>query len=356
MEDKINFSASSPVMPKEVIKRISENLHNFKNSGFSALELNYKNPIFIELMEETKDILKKLLHLNDDMEILFINGGGSMHFDMVPLNFTNSDDTVSIINSDLWTNNAVEEAKKYVNVDEINLINHKGPLYKLKDTNLAEDSKYLFMCTNNTSSGSKFNKDKIPDVSIPLIADMTSNLLSETYDINKFDLSFASSAKNMGTSGISVVIINKKMFEITTMRNIPKILSYKDYFLSGNSFTTPNTFAVYIIYEMVKYLYENGGVEEIEKINIQKSSLLYDFIDSSKIYNNDIIKEDRSVTSLIFEVKDKDDFIEQAKKNNIINISTSMNNSVRVGLYNGVGLDSVKKLIDFMYEYEKKNI
>lgn len=357
MEGKINFSASSPVMPKEVIERINKNIINFKNSGFSALELNYKNPLFIDLMNETKEILTKLLHLNDEMEILFINGGGSMHFDMVPLNFTNEGDTVSIINSDLWTNNAVNEAKKYVKVDEIGLINHKGPLPKITLDDINKESKYLFMCTNNTSSGSKFNKDKIPDVKgIPLISDMTSNLLSETYDINKFDLSFASSAKNMGTSGISVVIVNKKLFDIKTNRSIPKILSYKDYYYSGNSFTTPNTFAVYIIYEMVKYLYENGGVEEIEKINIEKSNLLYDFIDNSKFYSNDILKEDRSVTSLIFNVKNNDNFIKEASKHDIINISTSMNNAVRVGLYNGVSIENVKKLIDFMYDYEKKNI
>lgn len=357
MENKINFSASSPVMPKEVINRINKNVLNFHSQGFSALELNYKNEFFISLMEDTIRLIKKLLYLNDDMEVLFINGGGSMHFAMVPMNFSGKDDTATIINSDLWTNNAVTEGKKHTNIEEINLIGYKKPLPKITLNDINKNSKYLFMCTNNTSSGSKFNKDKIPEIGdIPLIADMTSNLLSETYDINKFALSFASSAKNMGTSGISVVIINKNMLKTEIPQSVPKILSYRDYYNSGNSFTTPNTFAVYIIYEMLKYLDENGGVEEIEKVNIEKSNLLYDFIDESKFYSNDIIKEDRSVTSLIFNVKNNKDFIQKAKENDIINISTSMNGEIRVGLYNGVSLSNVVDLIDFMYKYQKNNI
>lgn len=356
MADKLNFSASSPVIPKDVISRITSNINNFYSNGFSALELNYKNPVFIDLMNDTVSLFKELLDLNDDMEVLFINGGASMHFAMVPLNFASKNETVTMINSDLWTNNAVIEAEKYTNVNQINLMNNHGPLPKITKKDIDENSKYLFMCTNNTSSGSKFNKDKIPKIGdIPLIADMTSNLLSESYNINEFALSFASCAKNMGTSGMSVVIVKRNMLEKETDKNIMKILSYKDYFYSDNSFTTPNTFSLYIIYEMVKYLKEFGGVREMEKVNIEKSNLLYDFIDESKFYGNDIVKEDRSVTSLVFNVKNTDDFIECAKKSDIINISKSIKNAVRVGLYNGVTLCDVKKLIDFMYKYEKTN-
>ena len=356
MKDRLlNFSASSPVIPEEVIERIEKNIIQYRSSGFSALEINYKNPLFLELMEEVRELLRSLLHLDDDMEILFINGGGSMHFAMVPLNFAKKGDTASIINSDLWTDNAVKEARKHVKVDEINLIGHRGVLPKITLKNLDPSSRYLFMCTNNTSSGSRFSKDKLPDIGdVPLIADMTSNLLSEDYDMNRFALSFSSSAKNMGTSGISVVIVKKSMLEPEIDSSVPKILSYRDYFYSGNTFTTPNTFAVYLMYEMLMFVKRMGGVAKMEEINREKANLLYDCVDNSSYYSNSIASEDRSITSVIFSVKNSENFIQKAKENGIINLSTSMDGQVRAGFYNGVSISDVKGLIDFMHKYEKE--
>lgn len=351
---KVNFSASSPVMPKEVINRINKNIINYKDSGFSALEINYKNDLFFSLMEDIKSLLRKLLNLNEDYDSIFLSGGASMHFAMAPLNYSKEDEIVSIINSDLWTNNAVVEGEKHSIVNEINLINTTSPLPNIDNNILNGKEKYLFMCTNNTSSGSRFSNEKICDnLSVPLIADMTSNLLSEVYDINKFSLLFSSAAKNMGTSGVSLVIAKKDILNIKPRDNTPKILSYNDYYSSGSSFTTPNTFAMYTIYEMLKYLDEIGGVEKQEEINREKANLLYNYIDDSHYYENDITKEDRSITSITFKTKDAKDFIKNANLNNIINISTSMQNDVRIGLYNGVSVEDVKKLIKFMHSYEK---
>ena len=354
MKRFLNFSASSPVIPEEVVERIEKNIKEYRNSGFSALEINYKNPLFEDLMEEVRELLKKLLELDDDMEILFINGGGSMHFDMVPLNFAKKGDTATIINSDLWTNNAVLEARKHVRVNEINIIGTREPLPVITEKDIDPSSRYLFMCTNNTSSGSRFSNDKIPRCeNIPLIADMTSNLLSEVYDLNRFALSFSSSAKNMGTSGISVVIVKRSLLEKEVNESLPKILSYRDYFYSGNTFTTPNTFAVYMMYEMLKFVERTGGVESMEKINREKANLLYEYVDNSSVYSNDIPAEDRSITSVTFNVENSDKFIQKAKENGIINLSNSMDGSVRAGFYNGVSIADVKGLIEFMHRYEK---
>ena len=351
-ERLLNFSASSPVIPQEVIERIEKNIIQYRNSGFSALEINYKNPLFTELMDEVSGLLRKLLKLDDDMEILFINGGGSMHFAMVPLNFAGKGDTATIINSDLWTNNAVVEGRKHINIDEINIIGTKDPLPVITEKDIAEGTRYVFMCTNNTSSGSRFSPEKIPQVgNVPLVADMTSNLLSEEYDINRFGLSFSSSAKNMGTSGISVVIVKRSMLEPEIDESVPKILSYRDYYYSGNTFTTPNTFAVYMMYEMLKYVERIGGVEKMEEINREKARIFYDFVDNSELYSNDIKKEDRSITSVVFKVENSEKFIEKARENGIINLSTSMDGCVRAGFYNGVSISDVKGLVDFMKKY-----
>lgn len=351
MNANLNFSPSSAIIPKKVLYEIQNDIISYKNKGYSVLELNYKNSDFLDLQENTYFLFKKLLKLSDDYEILYVNGGGSMHFSMIPLNFSDKNNFVTMINSDVWSKKAIEESKKYTDVFEIDAQSSKTiPTIKAK-----KDSKYLFLCTNNTSMGTRFPDSSIEYYETPLICDMTSNLLSENYTMDKFSLVFASCAKNMGTSGISVVIAKKDMLN-KTKDNIPKILSYNAYYNSHNSFTTPNTFSIYMINKMLKYVDDIGGIGEMEKINKEKSDIIYDFLDESKLFYNDIEKDYRSITTIAFSIKkNKEKFLEEARKNNIYNLSDYNSDYIRIGLYNGVEKSNVKKLIEFMHKYEKNN-
>ncbi len=357
MNKYYNFSASSPVIPKEVLSIIDKDIISYSKKNFSILELNYKAEEFCNLRENATLKIKKLLNISDEYEVFFINGGASMHFSMCPLNFTKKEDAITIINSDEWTNNALKEAVKYVNVSQIN-INHKKPLPKITLDNVYKDSKYTLMASNNTTLGSRFSSENLPEIGdIPLIADMTSNLFSEVYDISKFSMIFASTSKNLGVCGMSLAIIKKDLLKSKKRENIPKVLSYEDYTNEKTAFTTPNVFNIYLVDLMCDWMIKNGGVYEMAKENFDKAKKLYDFIDESKLFTNNTFIEDRSITTPVFHIENKElssKFLDSSKKAGFHNINGFNNNGFRLGLYNPVSYDDVNIFINFMNKFEKE--
>lgn len=360
MKEIYNFAAGPATMPKEVLQQAAKQMLNYENSGMSVMEMSHRTDLYENIHNECKEDLKKLLKLNDDYEILFLQGGASTQFELIPLNFLQKEDTATYIDSGAWTKKAIKEAKQVANIQVLASSQDENynhiPEYRLED--IKEDSKYLYICSNNTIYGTRFSKDRLPQVNLPLIADMSSNIMSEEYEMTKFDLAYAGAQKNLGPSGVTILIV-KKSFLKTANENLPSMFNYKLHAEKNSMFNTPPTYNIYLVGLVLKWLKNLGGIAEIEKINKEKAKLLYDFIDNSKIYKNDIKEEDRSLMNVVFVTGDKNldaDFVKGAIGRGLLNLKGHRSvGGMRASIYNAMPVDGVKALIDYMKDFEYKN-
>lgn len=358
MERVYNFSAGPANLPLEVIEKAQNELSDFNDSGMSVMELSHRSKIYEDIHNETKEKLLKLMSLGDDYELLFLQGGAYTQFVTIPMNYLDDKSSAAYINTGSWTAKAIEEAKFFGNVEVIASSEKDHFTYIPEIPEINKDYKYLYICTNNTIYGTRYAKDKLPNSPVPLLADMSSNILSENYDMTKFDLIFAGAQKNLGISGVTIVAI-KKDFLTKSAENLPTMFDYKIHAEKNSLYNTPPTFAIYITGLMAKWLINQGGVEEIEKMNIEKAGKLYDFIDNSKIFKNNIKKEDRSLMNVIFFTGSKDldaAFLKGAEKEGLFNLKGHRSvGGMRASIYNAMPMDGVESLIDYMKKFEMEN-
>lgn len=344
-----NFNGGPSILPKEVFEQSAKAILNFQNSGLSILEIGHRTSLFQEIMDEARQLLKDLMSLDDNHEVLFLHGGASTQFMQVPMNLLNEKDIAAYADTGVWSSKAIKEAKLFGKVDITCSSKDSNYNYIPKDFAVPNDVKYFHITTNNTIYGTQWQQ--IPSVSLPLIADMSSDILSRKLDFNSFDLIYAGAQKNIGAAGVNVVVINKNILG-KVKRQIPTIMDYRNHIAEGSMLNTPPVFAVYVCLLTLRWLKDQGGLNEIEIRNNEKSELLYSCLDANPAFYGLVKKEDRSKMNVCFKIKDQNletSFLEYVKNNGIVGIKGHRAaGGFRASLYNALPLSSVKVLVELM--------
>ena len=359
MERVYNFAAGPAAIPVEVLESIQKNVCNYNGEGLSVMEMSHRSKTYEKIINETREDLKKILELNDDFEVLFLQGGASTQFAMVPLNLANEGDLTYYAVTGNFANKAFEEAKKWTNA--VDITNSKPDKYKfipeIDNSKIDTKAKYLHITANNTIFGTMY--ENLPEVSVPLVADVSSNILGKKYDYKKFALAYAGAQKNLGPAGVTIVVINKKYIREDLSSKIPTMLRYDIHAKNDSMYNTPPTFAIYVAGVMFKWVMEQGGVDGLEKRNLEKSKLLYDILDNSSFYKPFADKKSRSIMNVTFNLPTEEleaKFISEAKENNMINLKGHrVLGGIRASIYNAMTLEGVKHLANFMEKFEKEN-
>ena len=351
-----NFNAGPSILPKIVFEEAAQAVLNYNNSGLSILELGHRTPVFQSIMDEAQALLKELMQLDNDHEVLFLHGGASTQFMQVPMNLLDEKETAAYSDTGVWAAKAIKEAKLFGKVETVCSSKDANYTYLPKDFAVPNDAKYFHITTNNTIYGTQWQT--IPKTSNVLVADMSSDILSRQLDFNSFGLIYAGAQKNIGAAGVNIVVINKNILG-KVKRNIPTIMDYRNHIKEGSMLNTPPVFAVYICMLTLRWLKEQGGVAAIEKINNEKAALLYHEIDNNPLFKGTVAKEDRSKMNVCFVMNDsskEEAFLNFAKENNIYGIKGHrIVGGFRASLYNALPLSSVKYLVSLMQDFAKKN-
>ncbi|MGL4382316.1 MAG: 3-phosphoserine/phosphohydroxythreonine transaminase, partial [Bacilli bacterium] len=298
MKEVYNFSAGPATLPKSVLIKVQEELLSYNDSGMSVLELSHRGNDFEPILEDCKKLLKELLNIPEGYHIVFTQGGASLAFYMIALNYGKK--KVAYVDTGVWSDKAIEQARLIPNLEVDIIATSKEDKYLSipKQIKVASNYDYVHITTNNTIEGTCFF-NHIETNGVPLIADMSSNLLSSEYDVSKFDLIYAGAQKNLGPAGVTIVIIKDELLN-QGKNNLPHMLDYKTYVKNNSMYNTPPTFSIYVTKLVLEWLKSFGGVKAIEKYNQDKAKLLYDFLDNSKVFYNPINKEDRSLVNIPF--------------------------------------------------------
>jgi phosphoserine aminotransferase len=349
-----NFNAGPSILPQTVLEEASKAILNFNNSGLSILEIGHRTPLFESVMNEAISLVKELMNLDEDHEVLFMHGGATVQFMEVPMNLLNENETAAYADTGVWSTKAIKEARLFGNVDVVCSSKDHNYNYIPKDFAIPENASYFHITTNNTIYGTQWHE--IPKVTMPVIADMSSDIMSRKMDFNSFGLIFAGAQKNMGAAGTNLVVVNKNILG-KVKRPIPAIMDYRNHIEAKSMLNTPPVFAIYVSMLTLRWLRENGGVEAMEKLNAQKATMLYNAIDNSQIFKPTAAKEDRSKMNVCFVMEDAEKekaFLDFAKQNNIYGIKGHRSvGGFRASLYNALPLKSVEYLVEKMEEFEK---
>ena len=351
-----NFNAGPSILPKTVFEKASEAVLNYNNSGLSILEIGHRTPLFQDIMDRARALVKELMLLDDQHEVLFLHGGASTQFMQVPMNLLNEKETAAYADTGVWSSKAIKEAKLFGNVEVVCSSKDVGFTSIPKDFAVPNDAKYFHFTTNETIYGSQWQK--IPSVSIPMVSDMSSDILSRVMDFNAFDLIYAGAQKNMGCAGVNLIVVNPRILG-KVKRTVPTIMDYSNHLKEGSMLNTPPVFAVYVCMLTLQWLKAIGGVPAIEKINNEKAALLYKEIDNNPLFTGTINKEDRSKMNVCFVMDGKEkeeNFAQFAKENGIIGIKGHRTvGGFRASLYNALPLSSVQVLVDVMRKFSEQN-
>ena len=353
-----NFNAGPAALPLPVLEEIQEELIDFNGSGMSILEVSHRSKWFDDVINRAVERTNRLLKLNDDFHVLFVQGGASLQFCMIPMNLALEGKPVDYINTGTWSTKAIKEAKiQGKDVRVIASSEDKGFSYIPKDFELNEDAAYLHFTSNNTIKGTQWAQ--FPESgNVPLISDMSSDIMSRSFDVKPFGLIYAGAQKNIGPSGTALVIIRKDMLD-RVPDNLPTMLKYTTFAEKNSMFNTPACFSIYTIDLVLKWIEDTmGGLEEIEKINKEKAAILYDFIDQSGFYQGTTAKDSRSLMNVTFRLPTEDlenRFVVDALKSDLGGLKGHRSvGGCRASIYNATGIEAVKSLVEFMAEFEKK--
>ncbi len=351
-----NFGAGPSILPKEVFEEASRAVVDYNGTGLSILEIGHRTPLFQSVMDEARALVSELMALDKDHEVLFLHGGATTQFMQVPMNLLNENELASYTETGAWATKAIKEAKIFGHVEIAG--SSKENNYKTipKDLTVSPTADYLHITTNETIHGTQWKK--IPyDCGVPLVADMSSDILSRVLDFNKFDLIYAGAQKNMGAAGVNLVVVNKNILGKVS-RTIPTILDYRNHIKEGSMLNTPPVFAVYVSMLTLRWLKKQGGVAAIEKINNAKAELFYKTLDSSPVFKGVVDKEDRSVMNAVFVMEDtvlEKEFLELCKQEGIVGVKGHRSvGGFRASMYNALTLESVKVLTNLMKDFANK--
>lgn len=353
-----NFSAGPAALPTEVLEKAQKELLNYKGTGASIMEVSHRGKIFDPILESARARLRRLLGLSEKHHILFLQGGATHQFCMIPMNFLNSGKKADFINTGIWSKKAITEAKLYgdVAIPYSSEATSFDRVPKVNAVNFRSDAAFVHYTSNNTVYGTQFSGE--PETNgIPLVCDASSDFLSRPIAIEKYSLIYAGAQKNLGPSGLAVVILHDDFLKTAHTKGIPTYLQYAAH--TGELYHTPPTFAIYLVDLVLEWLENLGGVPSIEKINNQKATLLYKEIDKDDFYKSTVQYDSRSKMNVLFHLQNETletAFLKAAESNNLMGLKAHRTTGgIRASLYNAVSLDSVTKLVQFMNAFRAKN-
>lgn len=347
-----NFGAGPSILPKEVFEEASRALLDFNNTGLSILEIGHRTKTFGAVIEEAIHTLKELMHLDADHEVLFLHGGASTQFFQVPMNLLDEKARAAYTDTDIWGAKAIKEARLYGKVDVVASSKDANYSFLPKQFDVDPSSAYLHFTSNNTIYGTQWHDLSVfYNKNVPLVADMSSDILSRQMDFNKFDLIYAGAQKNIGAAGTNVVIVNKRCLGKVS-RQIPTMMDYRNHIEAGSLLNTPPVFAIYVCMLTLRWLKSIGGIAEAEKRNNAKARLFYDTLDASPVFKGTVAKEDRSKMNAVFVVENADlekEFLSLCEKEGMIGVKGHRTaGGFRVSMYNALSYESVKALTGLM--------
>lgn len=359
MERVYNFSAGPSTLPLPVLEKAQRELINTNNSGMSVMEMSHRSSVYQDIINQAEELLRELMDIPDNYHVLLLQGGASLQFAMVPLNLFTNSKTADFVNTGQWSKKAIQEAKKYgtINViasSEDTVFNY---IPELDEERFSRDADFFHITMNNTIYGTRWTK--LPNTGkVPLVTDMSSSILSQVYDVSKFGLIYAGAQKNIGPAGLTVVIIREDLIGKADDM-VPTMLDYKIHADNKSMYNTPPTFTIYMALLVFQWLKEFGGIAEIEKLNIEKAGLLYDFLDNSSLFKGTVVPKDRSLMNIPFILPSEElnkKFIKEANDRGLVNLAGHRSvGGMRASIYNPMPLEGVKALVDFMKKFEMEN-
>lgn len=351
-----NFYAGPAILAKDIFKKAADAVLNFNGLGLSILEISHRSKDFVEVLDKSEALVKELLNINDDYKVLFLTGGASSQFFMVAMNLLNDDQKAGYIDTGAWSAKAIKEANNFGTVEAVASSKDTNYNYIPKDYNLSSDYRYLHITSNNTIFGTQFQS--FPEVDMPLVADMSSDIFSRPFDINKFDIVYAGAQKNLGPAGTTLVIVKKDVLGKVN-RTIPTMLDYNTHINKNSAFNTPPVFPIFVSMLSLEWLKEKGGVTAATQRNDAKSALLYKAIDESPLLSCPVAEEDRSKMNVVFTPNNEahtEAFIKLATEANCVGIKGHRSvGGFRASIYNAMDISSVEALVNVIKDFDAKN-
>lgn len=355
-----NFSAGPSTLPESVLKKAASEMLDYEGSGQSVMEMSHRSKVYDKIIKDCEALLRKVMNIPDNYKVLFLQGGASSQFAMVPLNLLNKSGEADIVITGQWAKKAYKEGSKYGKMNVVASSEDKTFSYipKLDKSKFNSNADYFYICENNTIYGTKFKE--LPDTGdVPLVADLSSCILSEPVDVSKYGIIFAGAQKNMGPAGLTVVIIREDL--IGNARDItPTMFNYQTHADNDSMFNTPPTYAIYICKLVLEWIIsEFGSLEKMKEYNEKKAAIIYDFLDNSEMFKGTVVKEDRSLMNVPFVTGDADldaKFVKEAVENGFVNIKGHRSvGGMRASIYNAMPIEGVEKLVEFMKKFENEN-
>lgn len=353
-----NFNAGPSILPKEVFEEASRAILNYNDTGLSILEIGHRTELFQAVMDEAIALTRELMQLDADHEVLFLHGGASTQFFQVPMNLLNDAEMAAYTDTGVWGTKAIREAKLFGHVEVICSSKDRNYSYLPKDFVIPRTAKYVHLTTNNTIYGTQWQDlSAFYEAGVPIVADMSSDILSREMDFNRFALIYAGAQKNVGAAGVNLVVINKNILG-TVDRKLPTMMDYRTHIEAGSMLNTPPVFAVYVCMLTLRWLKNQGGVTGIRKRNEQKARLLYDTIDQLPVFKGTAATEDRSAMNACFVMEDpalEKEFLAACKANGMVGVKGHRTvGGFRISLYNAMSLAGVAALTEMMKDFAMK--
>ena len=355
-----NFSAGPSMLPEAVLKKAADEMLDYQGSGQSVMEMSHRSKVYDGIIKEAEALLREVMNIPDNYKVLFLQGGASSQFAMVPLNLLNKSKKADYVITGQWAKKAFKEAQKYGDVKAVASSEDKTFSYipKLDKSEFTPDADYFYICVNNTIYGTLYHE--LPDTgNVPLIGDISSCALSEPIDVSKFGILLAGAQKNMGPAGVTVVIIREDLIG-NAMDITPTMFDYKTHADNDSMFNTPPCYTIYMVKLVLEWIKnEVGGLEKMKELNEKKAKLLYDFLDNSKLFKGTVVPEDRSLMNVPFVTGDAEldaKFVKESTEAGFVNLKGHRSvGGMRASIYNAMPYEGVEKLVEFMKKFEEEN-
>ncbi|MDD6483672.1 MAG: 3-phosphoserine/phosphohydroxythreonine transaminase [Clostridiales bacterium] len=353
-----NFSAGPSMLPEEVLKKAAEEMVEYGTAGMSVMEMSHRSADFQAIIDEAESLVRELMHVPDNYKVLFLQGGGSTQFAMIPMNLGTKNKKADFVITGQWAKKAAAEAERFIEVNRVASSADKTFSYipKLDKSAFSKDADYFYICYNNTIYGTRYTE--LPQTDATLVADISSCVMSEEIDVSKFGLLFAGAQKNLGPAGVTLVIVREDLIG-DALEGTPTMLQYKTHADNGSMYNTPPTYAIYILKLVLEWVKAQGGVKAVQEINEKKAKILYDFLDSSELFKGTVVKEDRSLMNVPFVTGNEEldaKFVKEAKAAGFVNLKGHRTvGGMRASIYNAMPVEGVEKLVAFMKKFEAEN-
>ncbi|TCM67300.1 phosphoserine aminotransferase [Acinetobacter calcoaceticus] len=354
-----NFCAGPAALPLAVLEKAQQEMLDWHGKGLSIMEMSHRSADYVAVAEKAEADLRRLMNIPENYKVLFLQGGASLQFSAIPLNLLGKNSQADYIHTGIWSEKAYKEAQRYGDINIIDAATQIDGKFAIKPQHqwtLNSDAAYLHYVDNETIGGLQF--DQIPDVNVPLVADFSSSILSAPLDVTQFGIIYAGAQKNIGPAGLTLVIVREDLLD-QARSDIPSILKYSAQAKNDSMVNTPSTYAWYLSGLVFEWLLEQGGVDAIHQVNLEKAKLLYGYIDASEFYNNPVALPNRSLMNVPFTLLRTDlekQFLQEAEANHLLNLAGHRSvGGMRASIYNAVPLEGIQALVGFMDDFAQRH-